>query len=333
MPAVAQSLNDNGAARIMIYGAPGTRKTWWALNAAQFGFHVILADLDGKFQIARQLDAATQSRIYHLDMRPTGDYKLSGAATLAMAAQGSAVYFDEEAREFVPANKIVADRTYTKLHLQAGGLSTVLVIDSWAAFIQQIAAINVPVRDATTVSKLEWDDYQKVRLAADLFIANLKRLNCHLIVTGHDETYARKRPDADSKAPLKDQIEAVRVQPSSITRAHGETMARMFNDVLHFEIPSTMVGTMIDTAGSENFDALTQSVKPGRYKWDNLQFDQFVAPGILNAVANSGPFSSPMVVPMLGADILAARSANASASVNVPAGGTVLSNLAGLGKK
>lgn len=328
MPAMTEAVEESGVARIMIYGQPGTRKTWWALRAAEFGFNVILCDLDGKFQIASQLSREALARIYHLDMRATDDYALSGAASLAMAAQGSAIIFDEATRQYVPPNKIEADKSYARINLRAGDAKTVLIIDSWSAFMDNISAINVPVRDATKVDKLEWADYQKVRLGGDKFITNLKRLNCHVIVTGHSETYGRKRPDADPKAPLKDQIEAVRVQPCSITRAHGETLARQFNDVLFFEVPNAMVGTMINTAGSEDFDALTQSTKPGRYKWDDLLFDKFVAPGILADVRDNKNFSSEMVVTVTGAEIAAAKS-KTSTTVAVDAKPTLLS----IGKK
>ena len=328
MPPMNEAVKTNGVARIMIYGQPGTRKTWWALRAAEFGFNVILCDLDGKFQIANQLSPEARARIYHLDMRATDSYALSGAASLAMAAQGSAIIFDEETRQYVPPNKIEPDKTYARIDLRAGDSRTVLVIDSWSAFMDNISAINVPVRDATKVDKLEWADYQKVRLGGDQFITNLKRLNCHVVVTGHAETYARKRPDADPKAPLKDQIEAVRVQPCSITRAHGETLARQFNDVLFFEVPNAMVGTMVNAAGSEDFDALTQSVKPARYKWEDLLFDKFVAPDVLASVRNNTSFSSAMVVPVTGAEITAAKS-KTSTTVEVKSTSTLLN----IGKK
>jgi hypothetical protein len=328
MPAMTSALEETGAARIMIYGQPGTRKTWWALRAAEFGFNVILCDFDGKFQIANQLSPEALARIYHLDMRATDNYAVSGAAAMAMAAQGSAILFDEATRQYVAPNQIDPEKSYARIDLRAGDTKTVLVIDSWSAFMDNISAINVPIRDAVKVEKLEWADYQKVRLGGDKFISNLKRLNCHVIVTGHAETYARKRPDADPKAPLKDQIEAVRVQPCSITRSHGETLARQFNDVLFFEVPNALVGTMINTAGSEDFDALTQSTKPGKNKWDDLLFDKFVAPGILAAVRDNTHFSSAMVVTVTGAEIAAAKS---KTSTTVPVTGAP--TLLNIGKK
>lgn len=321
MPRMDDSIDNNETAHMLIYGAPKTRKTTWALNAALHGFNVIYADTDHSFHIAKSLPLEARKRIYHLDLRsPEGKFENAGALALVKAVEQSALYYDETTRKYTPARKIEPDNDIALLDFSKMTSKDVLVVDSWTAVCQQLALSQRPVLDATSLHKLEWDDYAKIRLVLDNFLMNLTKLPCHVIVVGHSETYAKRRPDADPKSKPNEAVEQVRMQPVSITRAHGEGLAGQFSDALYFDTPSSMLGTMISTKGSNDFDAGSRSMPPVTKKFDEIQFNMFVSPSILDAVSTNVEFSSEAIVAAKGAEFTSAS--DATASTQIPVGKT-----------
>lgn len=326
------TLDQSGLLRMLVYGPPKSRKTWWALRLAEAGFNVVLFDLDDGAAIAKNLTPEALRRIYRIDLTPNAaSYSTSGAAALAYAMSGQPVFFDEESRTYVPHQKMEPEKEYTKIDLTKLGPRDVMIVDTWSAFVQQMTANTVSILNPIAVPKLEWDDYAKVRLILDHFLTGALRLNCHLIIIGHSETYAKKKPDADQKAALKDQIESVRLQPSSVTRAHAETMAAKFNDVVYFEIPNAMMGTMINTKGSEEFDAGSRMVPPMLKKFDDLPVTDFMPKGYVEAVKSNSEFETPGIEIDTGANFAAKRGAQPASTINVGAKPTTL-NLKGNSK-
>lgn len=311
MPAIDESLEKDSLCRILIYGAAKTRKTFWALRAAELGFNVILADLDHGFHIAQALTPEARRRIYRLDMRsPEADYNNGGAYVLANAVQGKATLFDEDARKYVAASRVEETKSYVRLDLNNLTSKDVLVLDSWTAFYTQLAAGTRNVVDPSIVDKLEWDDIQKLRLVLDHFIQGLTKLPCHVIVIGHGEEWAKRKADAPAKAKPEDAIEAVKTQPMSITRPHAATLAKNFTDVLYFEVPNSMQGTMISTKGGEDFAAGSRRFPDSIKKFDDLSFATFVAPEDLRLVATNSAFKTEGLVEVAGSEIAAQRSAS-----------------------
>ena len=318
MAGLDDDLEASDFARILAYGPPGTRKTWWAGRAAELGFNVILADLDNGFKILKQLSPEARKRVFRIDMRaPADGYANCGAMALAHALNGNVCYFDEETRQYTPKAKIQPDKTYVKLDFKSMTGRDVLAIDSWTIFVQQLGLVNQSVLDPLKIAKFEWDDYAKIRLVLDHSLSNCKRLNGHLIVIGHSETNAKRKKNAGEKEKPETAIEQIRLQPYSATRAHGEIMANAFSDVLYFEIPNPMQGTFIDTRGSVDFDAKSRSVGPKIYKFDDLNFAEFVSPDDVRSVANNAEYSSAAATNITGAEIEAAKAEAGSASINV----------------
>lgn len=320
MPLMSKTLENTGLVRMLCYGAPLTRKTWWALRAAEEGFNIIHCDIDGGHHIAANLSPEAQGRIYHLDMRaPVDSYDNSGVHVLAHAMHGNAAIFDETDRKYVPVSKLEQDRTYTKIDLTKLDEWDILVIDSWSALVAVLTESSNKVLNPTTVPKLEWDNYGSVRLVLDHFISGIKRLNCHVIVIGHSETFAKRKPDADPKGKPHETIDQIRLQPASISRNHGETLARNFTDTLFFDLPNSTVGVYIDTRGSSDFDAGSRRLAPKRYKWDDVSFSEFV-PRESRPIGNAS-FTSKGIISGTGAELAPAKQ-SATISAGGSAGGT-----------
>lgn len=319
MPTLDESLEEDQLSCVLVYGRPMTRKTWWALAAAEAGFNVVYADFDNNLQVAQNLSPEARKRIYRLDLRmPVGTLSNNGAYALMKAAQGSVILYDEKLRQYVPAARAEPEVTYTLLDFSKLGPDTILIIDSWTAMQTALSQAQRNILDPTDVGKQEWDDYAKLRLADDVFISNLNKLNCHSIMVGHVETYVKKKPGADpkSKTPHQD-IESVREQPASATRAHGEQLAKSFSDVLFFTQPRQGQSVVIKTSGYDNFDAGCRSLPPGTHQWENLQFTDLLSDGAKAIGESAGPLQG--ITAITGEQVAEERgAAKGAATINVP---------------
>lgn len=321
MAMIDDALQDSDNVRILIYGDAKMRKTTFALRAAELGFNVILCDIDYGFHVAKTLTPEARRRIFHVDMRaPVEGYQNCGAMTLAHAMNGGTVVYNEQSRTYTRTTAVEADQSYVVFELSKLTSRDVLVIDSWTQLFQHITLADRRVSDPLQVPKLEWDDYAKLRLALDHFISNMQRLNCHVIVVGHGEDWAKRKADAPAKAKAEDAIKEIRTQPMSVSRAHAMTLAKNFTDVLFFEAPNAMTGVQINTKGTDTFNAGSRSIPPGVKPFDKVSFADFVPQSMLDLVKSNEKYSALGVRTMQGADLLAAREA-AKANSQIPVDG------------
>lgn len=316
MAALEDALQDGDLTRILLYGDAKMRKTWWATRIAELGFNVILCDIDYGFHVTKNLAPEVRKRIFHVDMRaPIDSFKNCGAMTLSWAMTGQVTFYDETERKYARKASIQAEREYVKFDTSRFTSKDVLIVDSWTMLCQHLALADMGVTDPTQVAKLEWDDYQKIRLALDMLISNMMRMNCHIIVIGHAEDWAKRKADAPVKAKPEDAIESIKRQPMSISKPHASTMAKNFTDVLYFSAPNAMLGVQISTKGSDDFAAGSRSIAPGSWKWDDVSFTKFVPQKMLDAVKNNETYSSEAVTMVKGEDALVKPAADAAIPV------------------
>lgn len=297
MPTMDQSINEQYRVRMMVYGYAKTGKTTWAMRAAEAGYNVILCDMDDGFQVAQRLSPEAQKRIYHVDMRyPFGNINNCGALALCQAVAGRPCIFSETARRYVPAKGPFEDgKEYCIFDLGSAGLETVLIIDSWTAFVEQIYHAKLGIADPTEFTKKERDDFYMAQDVANVFLANLKALRCHVVVIAHAEEYAKRKADASANAQGKDAIDDIYLQPVSTSRAHGRTLAGKFSDVLFFSRPYNK--TQIDAGGNDTQDGGSRLLPPGKHDPETFSLADY-----LELAGTTSPnvdhYESQGVVPM-----------------------------------
>lgn len=315
MPRMDQSLETDDLSRVLVYGPPLTKKTTWILKAAEAGFNIIYLGYDHNFQVAAQLSPAAQQRIYHFDLRrPVKSSTNDGGLAFIHAAKPAVTYFDETERVYAPAQRLVPEKTYAQIDLEKVTPNDIIVVDSWTALTAMVTSAGVV--DPTKVAKLEWDDYARLRLLLDLFLQNLGKLNCHIVVIGHGETVGKRRKDAGAKEAPETAIEAIRTQVSSVSRGHGELMAKSFTDVLYFSAPGGSNGNVyISTKGSDDFDAGCRKRAPFKALWADFQFKDLVPAAMLPDPTTNVSFSSAAITAATGAEFAANRTTNAAIPV------------------
>lgn len=247
--------------RVLIYGTPGTKKTLWALAAAEAGFRVLLFDADRGASIAKLLSPAARSRIHHIDCAD-GPLDSFAATFIALLLKEYCIYYNETTRRIT--TRPFADAQF--IDLRNFGRETIVVLDSYTALVRSVTrqyAFENNI-DLSTAAKEEWEGYRWCGALLSWILGQLAALPCHLIVVGHQTNYERhkKHPtDPRKQGPL----EYVRRQLVSSSNPHGLTLARDFSDELYF-ITEGMT-TYIDTRGNFLEEAKSRHVPPAKYLW------------------------------------------------------------------
>lgn len=269
MPSADNYLESHEKLRVLVYGPAKSRKTTWALSAAEAGFNVLLFDMERGGGIARILSPEARSRIYVLDVADNIDNAF-GAKFVASLFTSKKLYLNEGTRQLI----VNPRDSFTELDIRSFGSDTVLVLDSYTALVysslkEYASENNIDLSEA---SKTEWDGYGWQGRFLSWFIKNWTSIqNCHTIMIGHATNYEKYKKDPTN--PRKQgPLEWTRRQPISSSNPHGMQIAREFTDVLYMYVDNRQ--TKIDTRGGQYEDAGSRAVKPDLYNWADLSFEK-----------------------------------------------------------
>lgn len=305
MPLMDEQLASNSGNNLLLYGQPLSKKTWWALRAAELGYNIIYLDFDGNYQVAKNLSPEARSRIMHVDMRfrPDGDVKRCPFAMLALAIGGTTAMYDPVKREYVPAKEARArpEDTFVKFDLNASTNNDIFLVDSWTAACEQMSTYVTPLRDQLQLPEFGRDqsDYSKMRSLGERVLLGMPSFNAHCIWIGHEIEYAKRKADAAAKDKPEVAIESISTSISSVSKAHGATMAKSMSDVLHFYFENPQVGFMISTQPRANRIGGSRTQEPKQKKWEDFPASDFFKP--LDNL--SAGYSSKAVTEVTGAEI------------------------------
>lgn len=283
-------------AKILIYGDVKTKKTWWALRAAEAGFNVTLLDGDnGHHIIAKQSDDAKR-RIAYVPLVDSPDeaffhnfigrmYKNKGWGT------------NEETRKSMSAMNVkqwqkgTNDGTEHSMYFDPTKLNSndVLIIDSWSAFCRSMArhfAIQndknvIPTGVASyekgqvDVGRQSWEDYGWGKDVTQKVLSMFQALPCHIVVVAHSTEHTVYADTTDSKGKKVQEIKSQTLQPLGYSGAQGRILGQFFSDILY---------TYIDKVGSyrvstkPEFDVVGGSriLDPKTYTWKELTWERLV---------------------------------------------------------
>lgn len=251
--------------RLLQYGPAKTRKTWWALKAAESHFNVILLDGDDGWHIVNKIKPEFQNRIQILDVTDTAKTAVFCVAVTRLLKDG-VLYWDEKNK---CSNKLSPKPDTIVLNLDELTHHDLLVIDSWSALVWSLLFryANENSIDLADSEKKEWGFYGWGGNLATFFLQQLKTLKCHVTLIGHSTVYEKRAPTKGKK--LGD-VEWQKQQLVSTSGPHAMTIAAKFSDILTFAVKGTAV--KIDSTGDYDRDGGCRNVPPGTYNWDELQF-------------------------------------------------------------
>lgn len=267
MPEIDEYIGKENLARILLYGPPKSRKTWWAALAAEAGYNVLILAGDRNYNVLRYLTPEAKKRVYLLDWSDDvqrGTYAETLTIFLAMHVP---LFWDEGAktRTFSPK---VGD---IRLAQQDLNKNWVLVLDTytaltWSFLFNFALECKKPMQEIQKPgSDTMRESYRYTGVLATNAMQGLKKFPCHLIVVAHQDTYEKR--DKENNIILS------RIQAKSTSGPHAMQLAKDFTDVFVFKLNGTQ--TLIDTTPSPDRDGGSTSIPPGIYAWEKLQFSNF----------------------------------------------------------
>lgn len=275
MPQFDQTKTTGLPIRGLIYGAAKRKKTWWAANAAVFGFNVIFIEGDDGTSIISQVSAEARQRVYIVDGRDEADDpKYSYLCTKIF--KGSDFLWDEQEKLDQLIRK-TADKSHTFVEFRKDKLTLndILVFDSWTAFVRSLIRRYMVDNsiDISTKTKLDkkWHEthYNWTGAMADWALEQLKTFPCNVLVIAHEQSYEKRDKDDDTKIVLS------KMQPISTSNNQAMRLSKYFSDILYFEAVGDAV--WIDPRMSADRDGGCRNVLPKKDRWENIQFDKLAA--------------------------------------------------------
>lgn len=288
MPSANQFLAEDDVLRLFLYGPAKSRKTWWALKAAEAGFRVLLFDFERGASIVSQIDPKARENIFIIGAHdaPTDAYAIMFATA---ALKTHEFYFDEETRR-VSYNK---GKGLARCDMREFGRDTVVVFDSYTSLVvsaaRQFAFQNAI--DLSDASKQSWEGYRWCGALMTWLLTQIKLLNCHTITIGHETQYEKfkKHPtDPNKQGPL----EWSRRQPASVSNPHGMGITQHFTDILYFHVAGRTA--KIDTRGNKLEEAGGRHIPPAEYEWEKLGFADVCAMSGFGLPSHVEPFNFPI---------------------------------------
>lgn len=283
--------NEELLARTLCYGPAKSKKTWWALKAAEAGFNVLIVNGDDGIHIVKQINKEALRRIRIIDCYDS----ISGAVMYDLVARllrGDKVIWDDQIRKCL--RKI--DPAHDCFVLEASKLTAadVLIIDSWTALcwsftVQGALEKNIDLSEGEKGDN-PWELYGDTGRQLDWCLNRLKSLPCHVVVIGHVETYEKTR-----KKGKDIEVIFTRQQPISSSRPHGQRLSKYFSDVLFFK----MVGNQfrIDTSAEDGRDGGSRVLVPKNWNWDELTFAAYAKEALMKIPALDQPMPGCEFVP------------------------------------
>lgn len=270
-PANKQS---NQLLRELCYGPAKVKKTWWAMRAAEAGFNVILLDGDDGSQIISQIDAASKSKIQIINIVDKTDAPIMCHFIVRLLTGDPFIWDEQDKAVLLRAESAKEDHSYYVFDISKLTSNDVLVLDSWSAFCWSIAwrwykENNIKVADAEQVKSELWPGYRWSGAMASWVLTQLKTLNCHVILIGHQMVFEKKK-DELINGKLRPVVQWSRTQVRSTSGPHGMTLADAFVDILYFNVKGSRFS--INTSIETDRDGGCRFIKPGDYRWEELQF-------------------------------------------------------------
>lgn len=261
--------------RILAYGQSMTKKTTWAMAAAEAGFNVILLDGDGNAGVAKHIDAAAHPRLNIIPVQDTTNTPVFArfiSHALSTNQMSRKFLWDEDARSKVEIrSKANPEHAHYDIDFTKLTFNDVLVDDSWSALCWSIAwqfciENNIQLDNAT---KVEWDGYRWAGALANFMLNQLQALPCHVIVIAHEELYEKKKT-IEVAGKSQQVTEWSRIQPKSVSGPHGLQLSKHFGEVYNFTRKGLMY--QIDCSGDRYRDGGSRVFPPKVNSWADLQF-------------------------------------------------------------
>lgn len=298
MPSAQEHIEKNIALRIAVYGPAFSKKTWWALRAAEAGYRVLLLDFENKSGIVRQIPEKYLDNIYILPLHDDGKNAYAKNAAVTILKEYN-FYINEETRRITRTPQIGSKH----IDMRNFGRDTVVVFDSYSAIVESTWQdyANTHNIDLSNADKDEWPGYGWTGRLLSWMLNQIEHFPCPVILIGHEaQNVIKKKVLGGASVQKNAPIEMVRRQIYSSSNPHGMGICRHFTDILYLYAQGSSF--KIDTRGDKQADGGCQSIPPGLYDWETLTFGAVADSLGITPPVEIEPWDFPIVNDQLAAN-------------------------------
>jgi len=265
-------LSNDKRIRLLLWGEPKTKKTWWAMRAAEAGYNVLLIDGDDGAWRWPISDAA-MSRINIVNCLDDTNRSTFKDFMSIMARNNAPVLWDNTTKSV--AQQTQPEHSYLYIDKPKLSFRDVIVVDSWKALVYSTLADfarsqNIDMSDA---DKVEWDGYGFEGRFLDFIINWFHKLPCHVIVINHSYNYD-KRSQPKKGSGEKSVVLWSKTIPISSSANHSFSTMSHWTDIVYMErISESLV--YANTGASEVRAGGCRHYPSKQLPWDKLGPEEF----------------------------------------------------------
>lgn len=264
--------------RLLIYGKPKTRKTWWAGTAAAT-HRVWLLDGENNTGILRNLPPEHQSRINRIPLAGQPHVPALAMFCAAMFKVKSFLWHMGEQRIFDLAYLTEAhdDQWFLSVDIRRLTTDDVIIIDSWTKVCSDMG-LNYAIDNAldifggergkrTAGGKNDAMDYFRfLDMALDAVLQALQAMPCHMVLIGHEQSY-----ELEAKTPLGTK-KVNKTQVISGSGKHSSKVPAYVSDVLFITANDDGRSSTLHTASEAYRDGGGANVAPSTHQFPGWDF-------------------------------------------------------------
>lgn len=275
MPPLTQAAADDKLLRLFLYGEEKTRKTWWALRAAELGFNVMVLDADNGMHVAVNLPQHAQEKIAHIKIMDSFD-RPTAVEFMTVFLKGEPFIWSEATHNLLYSESDISNEKGTWI-IDPRKLNEwdVLIPDSYSMIVQSAsnsyaAKNNIDLSDADETEDRQ-GFYRWTGNLLNWMLSRLKSLKSHIIVIGHTNIAEKYREETQANGKKKRTLVWEKTLPKSSSGPHGLQVGQYFSDILYF---TAVDGTMfkINTRKEVHRMGGSRIIPPNTYKWEELDF-------------------------------------------------------------
>lgn len=268
--------------RVLAYGKPKTRKTWWAGTAAAT-HRVWLLDGENNTGILRMLPEADQARVNRIPLAGSPHVPALAMFCAAMFKVKSFVWHLGEQRIFDLAYLTEKHDDDWFIHVDTRRLTTddVVIVDSWTKMCSDMG-LNYAIDNSLDVFAGErgkktaggkndaMDYFRFMDMALDAILQALQSMPCHVVLIGHQQEY-----EVETKTPLGTK-KLNKIQVISGSGKHSSKVPAYLSDVLYFTANDDGKTTTINTASEALRDGGGANVAPATHQFPGWTFSDLL---------------------------------------------------------
>lgn len=263
MPVMGETQEQQITTKLLLLGDNKAGKTHYAMQAAEAGYDVLVADADVAAPTLAKLSQKAKNHVFYMPihdyMDANGGYVCFAAEFLvAFTTNGKFMWNDTLGRVFNLKDYVSGEGGHEVWEIRPAMMDTsvLFLLDSWTRIVSSLVTWKADdlAIDLLEIEKYGREMYTGAGHKATQFLKLLGTLKCHVCVIGHPREYVKRSAPKGSKGQVAEKdmkIDWIQMVPVSTSNPHALTMGSNFSDIGWIDV-TAMGARMIDFKPSDS---------------------------------------------------------------------------------